>query len=104
LAIINNGDPGGTHDVIVYYVDNPDKSYTGMSPVPGTYCFVYDTSQDERITTAHKLGHARFELYDIDNNGPGELAGDSDNIMWHQFCPNKWRLRKGQWSDIQAKQ
>jgi hypothetical protein len=54
----------------------------------------------KKITTAHELGHAKFALDDIDDDGPGELAGDSDNIMWYQFDANKWRLRKDQWELI----
>jgi hypothetical protein len=96
-VIINNCDPGGSHDVIVYYVDNPDKSYCGRAQKPGTFCFVYpDKSPDENITTSHELGHAKFALDDLEPPS----SSDSENIMWHQFDANKWRLRKNQWETI----
>jgi hypothetical protein len=99
-VIINNCDPGGTHDVIVYYVDNPDTSYGGMSPIPGTFCFVYpDETPDEKNFTSHELGHAKFGMDDLDSPD----SYDTENLMWYSGSANKW-LRLNQWIDIQAQQ
>ncbi len=93
-VIINNCDPGG-YDVIIYYVNNPDLNYSGNSPKPGSYCFVYpDQTGREGMITAHEIGHALFGLDDIS-------SADAENIMWYQeetWTP--WRLRKSQWDTI----
>jgi hypothetical protein len=97
-VIISNCDPGGSHDVIVYYLKNPDPAYAGMAPKPGTFAFVYtDEASDDENVTAHEIGHAKFSLGDLKSPG----SSDSSNLMWHAEPLGK-RLRKGQWDTIQA--
>jgi len=98
LEIINNCDPPGSYDQVVFIVNNPDESWCGCC-IPGQkYSFVFpDNSPDEKETTAHEIGHGKFSLPDLQPPG----SNDDYNLMWHEHNAYKWRLRKNQWIQIQ---
>lgn len=99
LVIVNNCDPGD-YDSVVFIVDNPDESWGGVAKKNDKYAFVFpDVTPNAEKTTAHELGHCEFGLSDLETPD----SSDDYNLMWHEYNAYKWRLRKGQWIDIQAK-
>jgi hypothetical protein len=91
-AVINNCKIDGFYNI--FLVDNPSvKKRTGFSLPNTPYIFVHaDLSSDPARTIAHELGHAAFGLI--------HTPSDGDNIMYDYASATKWRLRKGQWDQI----
>lgn len=97
--IINQCAPvNGGYDKIILIVNKPDKGWNGVTYFGSRHLFVFpDKTPDPPKTTAHELGHAAFQLPDL--NSP---SSDTDNIMWFEFSNTKWRLRKDDWLQIQS--
>ena len=96
--IINNCDPPGNYDKVIFIVNRPNPVLCGCTIMGGKYAFVFpDVSNHDERTTAHELGHAAFSLGDL----KAPASNDHQNVMWETDEYNGEKLRFSQWEQIQ---
>ena len=96
--IINNCDPPGNYDKVIFIVNRPNPVRSGCTVMGGKYAFVFpDVSPHDELTTAHELGHAAFSLDDL----KAPASNDHQNVMWETDEYNGEKLRFSQWEQIQ---
>lgn len=84
-----------SYDFNVFFVDKPNDGSTGWSGFGNTQksgVIHADNSSKPESTAAHEMGHGLFSLQ--------HTLPDTDNIMYNYNSNTKWRLRKGQWDQI----